>query len=244
MNNVTGKDSNVSENPLFQDLKELHDAIYKCRLCQEIGKKVTNIQPPWDPSRGKPKAQKWGMLIGQAPGKEETRRALKVKESQSGGMQTKPQIDIPGGIAFSGDGGQRFFKWLMESGLSEEECRKQLHKTAVTKCYPDIWPVVKKRSSDRQPSKKEIELCRHFLEEQIRLVNPKVIIAMGALAIRWFFPGIKLEDAIGKKLQWKGRPVVCFPHASNVSKWWKLQQNLKSIYEAKNILRNLKETTM
>ena len=120
----------------------------------------------------------------------------------------------------------------MDAGFSEEECRINVYKTAVVKCYPDKWPPGRK--TDRRPGIREIRLCQHFLLEQIRLIDPVVLIPMGKIAIQWFFPELELEETVGKELKWQGKPVVCFPHASNVSHWWK--DNTEKVDEAKKKL--------
>mgnify|MGYP006304020983 FL=1 len=183
--------NNSDHSRNYQNLKELHEAIYYCRQCKaHLGIEVTNIQPEWDPKRGRLKSHKWGMWIGQAPGKTEAKRAL-TKNNTNKPIAHKNETKKPiGGIAFSGDAGQRFIGWLMDAGFSEEECRINVYKTAVVKCYPDKWPPGRK--TDRRPGIREIRLCQHFLLEQIRLIDPVVLIPMGKIAIQWFFPELEL----------------------------------------------------
>jgi len=231
---------NAPSKILFRDLKELHIAIFKCRRCQKKGRQVTNIQPRWNPVRGRLHAQKWGIWIGQAPGSAEEKHATKAIEIRPKAHRASRLANIPCGIAFVGDAGQRFRCWLMDAGFSEEEIRTQLYKTAIVKCYPGK----RRGGSDRQPGRTEIELCRNFLEEQIRHINPKVLIPMGLLAIHWFFPDLRLEEAVGKRLIWQGRDVVCFPHASRASNWWKKQENKDSLFNSIKILRQLRNEAM
>jgi uracil-DNA glycosylase len=175
------------------------------------------------------------MWIGQAPGRTETLRALSLRDPEKRVQKDAHKKEITGGIAFSGDAGQRFITWLMDAGLTEEECRKNIYKTSVVKCYPDKWPPEQKM--DRKPGVKEIRLCRHFLEEQIRLIKPKILIPMGKVAIQWFFPEKELADTVGIEKSWKEIPVVCFPHASNASNWWK--DNVYKVENAKRLLNKL-----
>jgi uracil-DNA glycosylase len=231
---------NAPSKRLFRDLKELHIAIYECRKCQEKGRQVANIQPRWDPARGHLQAEKWGMWIGQAPGSTEEKRATKKTEIRSKADPAPRLAGIPGGMAFVGDAGQRFRGWLMDAGFSEDEIRTQLYKTSIIKCYPGK----RRGGGDRQPGRTEIELCRNFLEAQIGHINPKVLIPMGLLAIHWFFPDLGLGEAVGKRLIWQGRDVVCFPHASRASNWWKKQENKDLLFSSINIIRELRKETM
>ncbi len=67
--------------------------------------------------------------------------------------------------------------------------------TAVTKCYPGKG---KNGKGDRVPGKAEQVLCRPFLQREIALVQPRVLILVGGLAIKLLFPkNAKLTEVIG-----------------------------------------------
>ena len=99
------------------------------------------------------------MLVGQAPG------------------VTEAQVKRP----FNASAGQRLFQWLAQAGLEEESFRVHNYMTAVTKCYPGQHP---KGKGDRKPSRAEQLLCRPFLDQELALVQPKVVLAVGSLAIQ------------------------------------------------------------
>jgi DNA polymerase len=74
----------------------------------------------------------------------------------------------------------------------------------VTKCRPE---------TDRSPSKPEVEACMPFLEKQIELVGPRVIVLLGAVALKWFDPSrsdIKMEEEAGKFFELPDFPGVQF----------------------------------
>jgi len=177
------------------------------------------------------------MLIGQAPGAQEMKRGRTAQRIAAQPVRSGQARTEAGGIAFTGDAGRRLCGWLNEAGFSNEEIRAWFHKTSVTKCYPGKRPG----GGDRKPTRREIELCRHFLEEQIRLLDPMVLIPMGAVALGWFFPERGLDTAVGRRLRWRGRTVVCLPHASGASTWWKSTENQKLLKRAKTILRRLRK---
>lgn len=121
--------------------------------------------------RGGPEAR--AMLIGQAPG------------------ITEPVAGRP----FNAGSGRRLFKWLAEAGWDEEEFRERVYMTAVNKCYPG--PNVGGKG-DRVPSRAEQALCRPFLEREIRLINPRLMILVGGLAIKLLYPaGARLDEIVG-----------------------------------------------
>jgi uracil-DNA glycosylase family 4 len=148
------------------------------------------------------------MIIGQAPG---------VKEVEAG----RP---------FNAGSGNRLFRWLGQIGLDEKQLRNSQYMTSVTKCYPG---KAKGGSGDRVPSRAELDLCRPFLEAEIRLVDPEVIIPVGRLATHLFFASRSfLSEIIGTQIDWQGRWVVPLPHPSGASRWHQNAANRKRIQEA------------
>jgi len=113
------------------------------------------------------------MLIGQAPG------------------VTEVEAKRP----FNANSGRRLFQWLGEAGWDEDDFRARHYMTAVTKCYPGKG---KNGKGDRVPSRAEQALCRPFLEREIGLVKPQVMLLIGGLAIKLLFPkSAKLTEVIG-----------------------------------------------
>lgn len=156
------------------------------------------------------------MLIGQAPG---------VHESTFG----KP---------FAYTAGKTLFKWFNEgTGIDEEEFRAQVYIAAVARCFPG-----KAGKGDREPSSEEIENCRRHLSEEVATLKPKLIIAVGRVAITEVlgiknFPKSKtLGEVVGKKIkgQFHGQDVdvICLPHPSGVSTWPHSDQGKKKLRKA------------
>lgn len=113
------------------------------------------------------------MLIGQAPG------------------ITEGQVKRP----FNAGSGKRLFQWLGEAGWDEAEFRARHYMTAVTKCYPGPNSNGK---GDRVATPIEQALCRPWLEQEIRLVNPHLMILVGGLAIKLLYPpSARLNEVIG-----------------------------------------------
>jgi DNA polymerase len=64
--------------------------------------------------------------------------------------------------------------------------------TNVVRCKPEV---------DRSPIKEEVDACFPFMQKQIELMNPRVILLLGAVAVKWVDTGrsdIKMEDEAGK----------------------------------------------
>ena len=154
------------------------------------------------------------MTIGQAPG-------ITEQEAQ------RP---------FNAGSGTRLFGWLGRAGLNEEWFRSTQYMSSVTKCYPGRQPS---GSGDRVPSKIEQELCRRYLDQEIQLVNPGVIIPIGRLAINLFYSKkIKLQDIIGTQTEFEGRQVIPLPHSSGASRWHQIEANRRLIDKAIMLIRD------
>ena len=101
------------------------------------------------------------MVVGEAPGRVETRE----------------------GRPFVGRAG-KFFVSILEDVFGKK--RDDIYITNVVK----VWPTIKtKRLKTRTPTKKEEEFFRPFLTEEIRIVNPRVIVAVGKTAFSALVPG-------------------------------------------------------
>lgn len=153
------------------------------------------------------------MTIGQAPG---------ITEQQAG----RP---------FNAGSGTRLFSWLGEAGIEEDWFRSTQYMTSVTKCYPGRG---NSGSGDRVPSRREQGLCRPFLEREIEMVNPRVIIPIGRLAINLFYPSKQvLRQIIGTRLEVAGRWVIPLPHSSGASRWHQSEENRELIDRAIALIR-------
>ena len=85
------------------------------------------------------------------------------------------------GRPFVGPAGHFLDELLRSIGLRREE----VYIANVIKCRPP---------SNRDPLPDEMKACRKWLDRQIELINPKVIVTLGRYSLAQFLPG----DAIGK----------------------------------------------
>jgi uracil-DNA glycosylase len=159
------------------------------------------------------------MVIGQAPG------------------VTESQIKRP----FNGTSGTRLFQWLAQVGWEESAFRAQHYMTAVTKCYPG---KAKSGKGDRAPTRAEQKLCRPFLNRELNLVNPRLILPVGRLANALFFDRkFKLADVVGTyKQDDTGRYIVPLPHPSGASLWLNRPEHQARVAQALEHLERLRVT--
>ncbi len=103
------------------------------------------------------------------------------------------------GRPFVGPSGQFLTELLESAGYR----RDQVFITNVVKCRPP---------GNRDPLPEEIEACAHYLDQQIALINPKVIITLGRFSMARWFPGQKISAIHGKAKYVDGRVVVAMFH--------------------------------
>jgi uracil-DNA glycosylase len=153
------------------------------------------------------------MTLGQAPG---------ITEKEAG----RP---------FNAGSGTRLFEWLAEAGIEEAWFRRTQYMSSVTKCYPGRSAG---GSGDRVPSRAEQALCRPYLDAEIDLVDPALIIPIGRLAIGLFYPaGLPLTRIVGTEKQVDGRWVVPLPHPSGASRWHQVEANRVLIHSAIELIK-------
>ncbi len=76
-----------------------------------------------------------------------------------------------------------------------------------------ITNIVKCRPPDnRDPRKDEIDSCNHFLEEQIDLIDPEIIVSLGNHATETLTGKKGMKSLHGEKLEYDGRTLVPMYH--------------------------------
>ncbi len=134
------------------------------------------------------------MVIGQAPG----------------------HRSVANGRSFSGPGGRLLQKWLEQAGFPPNFLHEHVYLSSLTHCDPGRNP---RGNGDRRPSPQEVALCRPYLDEELRLLQPKVVLLVGAMAIEALLGKGKLEEIIGTATERNGMLLLPLPHPSGVSRW-------------------------
>lgn len=138
------------------------------------------------------------MLVGQAPGK----------------------VEVGDRRPFAGRAGKTLFSWLRLAGVDESAFRRQVYIAAITRCYPGPSPSGR---GDRVPSPREREMCSGWLEAELRIIKPGLLIPVGRLAIDRFLGAGKLDELVGERHVVRhagGESVaIALPHPSGASSW-------------------------
>ena len=103
------------------------------------------------------------------------------------------------GLPFVGPAGRFLDELLGGIGLS----RETVHIANVVKCRPP---------GNRDPQPEEIAACTPFLERQIALVHPLLIVTLGRFSMARWFPGAAISRIHGQPKRFAGRIVLPMYH--------------------------------
>ena len=148
-------------------------------------------------------------IHGQAPGIEEGRQRL----------------------PWRGRAGKTLRRWL---GMDEAEFYATFYCASVTRCYPGRSPS---GSGDRTPTPREQELCSFWREWELRLIRPKLILAVGGLSARRLLGITNLGESIGRRYELDGATAIPLPHPSGTSRWLNDPVNRERLAQALELVR-------
>ncbi len=162
-------------------------------------------------------------LVGQAPGPHEARF----------------------GKPFAWTAGKTLFRWLEEAtGAGEDEVRSRVYIAAVVRCFPGKTPA----GGDRVPTPEECARWRQFIEREVRILRPGLVIPVGRLAIGEVLGGGRpLAEVVGRhfRLHYHGVQVdaIPLPHPSGASTWFKLEPGRTLLARALQLIAEHPEVT-
>ena len=142
------------------------------------------------------------IAVGQAPG---------IKE---------PVLGRP----FAWTAGKTLFGWIERAcGMTEAEYRASIYMAAVCRCFPGR----NRTGGDRVPDAGEVVTCRDWLEAEMEILAPQLVIPIGKLAIAQFIAFDKLTEVIGGQfpVEFRGHrfDLIPLPHPSGASPWHRME---------------------
>jgi uracil-DNA glycosylase len=151
------------------------------------------------------------MIVGQAPGPRE------------------PILKRP----FAHTAGQTLFRWFEQfCGLNEAAVRSKIYFAAVCRCFPGKAPG----GTDRVPAPDEIRNCSSWMNDEIEILRPRLIVPVGRLAIVQFTECTKLEEVTGRKFRTHCAghtfDLIPLPHPSGASPWHKISPGKQLLEKA------------
>lgn len=157
------------------------------------------------------------ILVGQAPGDKE------------------PVLGRP----FAWTAGKTLFQWFEQScGVTEAQFRASIYMAAVCRCFPGKKPT----GGDRVPTPEEIQNCAPWLDEEIQMLQPSLVITVGRLAVERFLSAARLDAIVGKlfTVSYRGQmlDVVPLPHPSGASPWHRMEPGKTLLASGLRLIRN------
>jgi uracil-DNA glycosylase len=155
------------------------------------------------------------MLVGQAPG---------VKE---------PVLGKP----FAWTAGRTLFGWFQQCcGMNEEQVRSEIYFAAVCRCFPGKTAA----GGDRVPAPDEIRNCSTWMNDEIDLLRPLLVIPVGKLAIGQFLAFEKLDEVVGRSFQLRRNgcafDLIPLPHPSGASPWHRIPPGIGLLRKAMRLI--------
>ncbi len=134
-----------------------------------------------------------------------------TRKQNEGGSSSKNNL-APGadedaqGEPFVGRAGQLLTKIIKAMGFARED----VYIANILKCRPDV-PAGS--FGNRAPTPREMQTCRPYLMEQIGIIRPKVIVALGAVAVEGLLgTRAPMRDLRGRWDLFNGTPLMVTYH--------------------------------
>jgi uracil-DNA glycosylase len=106
------------------------------------------------------------------------------------------------GRPFIGKGGQLLDRLLADAGID----RASVAVANVLKCRPP---------ANRTPTRAEANRCRGWLDRQVELADPRLVLTLGGTALAWALgTGHRLLDVRARLHEWNGRLLLASYHPS------------------------------
>lgn len=151
-------------------------------------------------------------LLGQAPGPHEARL----------------------GRPFAWTAGRTLFKWLEgATGADEATVRARVYIAAVVRCFPGKTSG----GGDRVPTPDECDLWRGFVEREVEILRPRLVLPVGRLAIQEVLGHREpIAAVVGRAVRARFHgvdvDVIPLPHPSGASTWFKMEPGRTLLEEA------------
>ena len=101
------------------------------------------------------------------------------------------------GLPFVGDAGMLLTRLIIKMGMKRED----VYIANIIKCRPPM---------NRDPEEDEVSTCRRFIEKQIQIIRPKIIMTLGRIALQVLMemPNLRITSARGHFFDYRGIPLM------------------------------------
>jgi len=101
------------------------------------------------------------------------------------------------GLPFVGDAGMLLTRLIIKMGMKRED----VYIANIIKCRPPM---------NRDPEEDEVSVCRQFIEQQIQIIRPQIIMTLGRIALQVLMemPNLRITSARGHFYDYRGIPLM------------------------------------
>jgi len=145
--------------------------------------------------------------------------------------QAPGQVEGVERLPWRGRAGRTLRRWLE---VDEDEFYATFYCASVTRCYPGKAPSGR---GDRTPAPREQELCAFWLDWELRLIRPRLIVTVGGLAARRLLGLKSVTECVGRRFVADAAAVIPLPHPSGASSWLNNPANRARVAEAAVLIR-------
>jgi len=157
--------------PEDRTLPVLREAVQNCRGCDLFRNATQAVLGELETGTGLKRLKVAMMMIGEQPGDQEDKE----------------------GRPFVGPAGKLLNKCLQEAGID----RRKVYVTNAVKHFK--WEPRGKLRIHKKPSMKEVHACRPWLEAELEVVRPSLVVCLGAVAAQSLLgSGFKVTQSHGK----------------------------------------------
>jgi uracil-DNA glycosylase len=135
-------------------------------------------------------------------------------------------------LPWRGRAGQALRRWLE---LGEDEFYATFYCASVTRCDPGRSPSGR---GDRTPTPREQEFCAFWSRWELELLQPRLIVTVGGLALRRMLGLPQLTACVGMRYERDGAVVIPLPHPSGASGWLNAPANRERLSAAVALVRD------
>jgi uracil-DNA glycosylase len=192
----------------YRSLASLERDLARCRACVEAGYPLESLPVRAPGPAGAVGARVYGRT---SPARRATFPATAQKAYLFG--QAPGVVEGEERLPWRGRAGRTLRRWLE---FDEDDFYAAFYCASVTRCYPGRAPSGR---GDRTPTPREQELCAFWRDWELALLQPRLIVTVGGLALRRLLGIPSLTPCVGESFEHEGTPVVPLPHPSGASGW-------------------------
>jgi uracil-DNA glycosylase len=130
---------------------------------------------------------------------------------------------------------------MIRAGFKDrDEFRRLTYIAALMRCFPGRN---RQNTGDLRPPPAAMANCAHWLDAELKLLQPKMIILVGQMAIARFLGSGSLDDRVGKRFG--ERPaLIPLPHPSGQNRWLNAPANRERLAAALDLINDVRSRSL